>query len=106
MSRLDKLTQMLKADPSDAFVLYGIAQEHAKLATPEHLREAVRYFDLCIAADPSHGYAYYHKASTLLRLDEPSPARETIQAGIAAARKSGDGKALSELQALLDQCEP
>ena len=29
MSRLDKLLKMLEAEPNDAFVLYGIAQEHA-----------------------------------------------------------------------------
>ncbi|MBX3386173.1 MAG: hypothetical protein KF768_06360 [Phycisphaeraceae bacterium] len=105
MSRLDKLTQMLKMDPSDPFVLYGIAQEHARIGTPEHLREAVRFFDMCIAADPAHGYAFYHKGATLLRMGEPEQARVVILAGIESAKRSGDGKALGELQTLLEQCD-
>lgn len=104
MSRLEKLTQMLKLDPADPFVLYGIAQEHGKLGTPEHLREAVRYYDLCIAADPAYGYAYYHKGAALLKMGEKGQAKDTIRAGMTEAKRANDSKALSELQTLLELC--
>ncbi len=106
MTRLNKLTSMLEADPADAFVLYGLAQEHSKLGGPTDLALAVDYFDRCLTADPTHAYAYYHKAATLLKLDRPDEARATLQAGISQAKHSGDAKALGELQSLMEACEP
>ncbi|MGE3109961.1 MAG: tetratricopeptide repeat protein [Phycisphaerales bacterium] len=93
--RLHTLLSMLEASPDDAFVLYGIAQEHAKAGNHE---VACSFYDRCIAADPSYHYAYYHKAVALHEAGQDSAARAALEAGIAKARAAGDLKALSELQ--------
>lgn len=102
MSRLAQLQSLLAADPADAFLLYGIAQEYAKLNN--HAR-AVEFYDRCITADPAYGYAYYHKARAQLASGDPAAAAATIRAGISASRAAGDAHALSELQAFLDELD-
>lgn len=98
MSRLDKLVKLLELDPRDPFVLYGIAQEHARAG---RTGEAVAFFDRCLAADPAYSYAYYHKARALQAGGQAEGALATARAGLAAA--GGDGKASSELAALVDE---
>lgn len=101
--RLSRLAAMLEADPNDAFVLYGLAQEHARQGTADGHARAVGYYDRCIAADPAYHYAYYHKAVSQIALDDNAGAAATLRAGLAAARAAREHKAVGELSALLDQ---
>ncbi len=100
MSRLEKLTKLLAADPQDAFVLYALAQEHAGAGDAP---KAVEFFDRCIAADPRHAYAHYHKAKVLDDMGDRPAALAAIANGLDAARSANDPKAASELEALLDE---
>lgn len=95
--RLAKLNALLAADPHDTFLLYGVAQEHAKAG--DHAR-AIDSFDKVIAIDPAYCYAYYHKARSQQALGELAAARQTVLVGVQAAHRAGDGKALSELSGL------
>lgn len=99
MPSIDQLQKLLAADPNDPFILYGLAQEYAKLN--DHA-QAVEFYDRCLAADPAYCYAYYHKARTQFAAGQDAIARATILAGMSAAKTHGDAHALSELQALLD----
>ena len=98
--RLQKLTGMHAADPSDPFCAYGIAQEHARAG---RCAEAVAWYDRTIALDASYCYAYFHKARALEELGRAEEARQALRDGIAAARAAGDAHALSELGGYLDQ---
>lgn len=95
--RLAKLQQLLAADPRDAFTLYALAQEHAKAG--DHA-QAVTFFDRCIEADPAYCYAFYHKARAQQTLGQRAAARAAALAGVQAAQRAGDAKALSELSTL------
>lgn len=95
--RLAKLFKLLALDEQDTFVLYGIAQEHAKLG--DHA-QAVMWFDKTLAIDPQYCYAYYHKARSQQAAGDLAAARQTVLAGVQAAHRAGDGKALSELSNL------
>lgn len=95
--RLAKLTKLLAADPADTFVLYALAQEHAKVG--DHT-QAVAFYDRLLAADPAYCYAYYHKALSQQAASDLAGARQTVLAGVQAAHRAGDGKALSELTSL------
>ncbi|MFZ9690644.1 MAG: tetratricopeptide repeat protein [Phycisphaerales bacterium] len=97
-SRLSKLMKMVDADPGDAFCLYAIAQEHARLGDSG---EAIAWFDRTIATDPSHAYARFHKARVLEGLGRIPEAIECLREGLAAAEASRDGKAASELAGAL-----
>lgn len=95
--RLVKLLNLFATDPDDTFVLYGIAQEHAKAGNHD---KAVEFYDLTLAADPHYCYAYFHKAQSQRAMSDLPAALQTIAAGIKAAREAGDTKALNELSGL------
>lgn len=102
MPSIEQLTRLLGAEPNDPFLLYAIAQEHTRLGDYD---QAVAWFDRTIAADPAHGYAYFHKARAHEKAGRTTEAVETVRAGIAVARAAGDQKAWSELQGYLDELE-
>jgi tetratricopeptide (TPR) repeat protein len=103
MPSIEQLEKMLQADPADAFVLYALAQEHAKAGRHE---AAVQYYDRCLGADPAYCYAYFHKARSLEAMGRDDDAMETLRQGVDAARTAGDAHALSELSAYLDEISP
>lgn len=98
MPSIAQLTKLLAVDPADTFVLYGLAQEHARLG--EHA-QAVEWYNKCLAIDPHYCYAYFHQARSFQALGDSAAAIATVRKGIEAARKVQDGKALGELQGLL-----
>lgn len=96
-TRLEQLTKLLALDPADAFVLYGLAQEHAKVG--DHAA-AIDFYDRCLAVDAGYCYAYYHKARSQLAAGDLPAARATVLTGITAAHRAGDAKAAGELSTL------
>lgn len=92
--------RMLAQDPSDAFCLYGVAQEHASAGRFE---EAVVWFRKTIDADPEHAYARFHLAKALERMDDVNGAVTALREGLQVARAAGDAKAANELAGYLDE---
>lgn len=95
--RVAKLRKLLALDPADTFLLYGLAQEHAKLG--EHA-DALALYDRLLSIDPNYFYAYYFKAKALVALARLSEARQAISTGLHAATAAADAKAANELAAL------
>ena len=98
-SRLDTLLTMLHKEPKDSFLLYSVAQEYAKAGDAPN---ACTYFDRCIASDSLYCYAYYHKGRVQADAGDIDAAIKTLNTGIIASERAGDGKALGELTSLLD----
>ncbi|MGI8745971.1 MAG: tetratricopeptide repeat protein [Bryobacteraceae bacterium] len=98
-SRLDVLKSLISQNPGDAFTRYGLAMEYVKSG---ELEQAVSEFREVLASDPQYSYAYFHGGQTLEKQGLIDQSREWYEKGIEAARKKGDQKALSELQAALD----
>jgi len=98
--RLAQLTRMLEREPGDAFCLYGLAQEYAKQGD---LATAIVYYDRAIAADPSHGYSYFHKARCEEERGSVDAAKQTLQRGLEQAIAAHDAKATHEIRAYLDE---
>ncbi|MAE67199.1 MAG: hypothetical protein CMJ18_23305 [Phycisphaeraceae bacterium] len=98
MSRIEQLTAMHEADPSDPFLSYGIAMEHGKA---EAFEQAIEWLDRTLAIDEAYCYAYYQKARMLGELGEDARARGILAKGMAAARAAGDEHAESEMSELL-----
>ena len=103
MPSIETLKKLLSAEPNDPFLLYGLAQEHAKLG--EH-DAAVAAYRRCLEADPGYVYAYYHMARVLEAAGRTADAIDAAKTGLAAARQAGDQKAASELASLVDELEP
>ncbi len=102
MPTLAQLETLLAADPRDAFVLYALAQEHAKLG---HVPLAAEFYDRCVASDPTYCYAHFHKARLLADAGDRPGAAHALDEGLAAARGTQDAKALAELEALRDSLD-
>jgi tetratricopeptide (TPR) repeat protein len=100
MPSIEQLEKLLSLDPNDAFVLYGLAQEHAKRGDAAR---AVEFYDRCLAADSKYCYAYFHKAKVLEAAGRKIEAIDTLRAGVAASRAAGDAKAQSEISGYLDE---
>ena len=90
---------MLEKQPSDAFLLYGIALEYKKAGQTS---EAIEYLDRVIQADPGYCYAYHQKGLVHESTGDTEAAKEAYGEGIAAAARKGDLHAKGEIEAALE----
>lgn len=102
MPTVDQLERLLTAEPDDAFLRYALAQAYVAAG---RLDDAIAAFAHTIEADPLHAYAWFHRARAEAASDRPADAAASVRAGIDAATRAGDAKALSELHALADELE-
>jgi len=94
------LEEFLSANPRDAFARYGLALECVKagdtVAAESHFRNL-------LTAQPDYLYGYFHYGQLLSRLGRVNEAQETFRTGIEKAQRAHDAKALSELEAALQE---
>ncbi|MBX3390069.1 MAG: hypothetical protein KF691_11535 [Phycisphaeraceae bacterium] len=102
MPSVEQLQRLLEKSPEDPFLLYAVAQEHAKNG---QFACAVEFYDRSLTAAPDDGYTYFHKAKALGAMGRTEEQIKVLQAGLAAATRSGDPKAAGELQAALEELE-
>lgn len=101
-SRLAQLELLLKNEPNDPFLRYGLAMEHKKAG---RLDQALEWLDKTLAADGTYCYAYYQQGQIHEARGEAPAARAVYERGIAAARQCNDLHAAGEMQAALDLLE-
>ena len=99
MTRCDKLEKLLKSNPKDTFLHFGLAMEYSKEQRPD---DALAAFDKVLLLDPSYSAAHYHKGTLLISLGKTDEARKTLEDGLAAAKRNGDQHAEEEMKELLD----
>ena len=97
-TRRQMLEEFVAAKPNDAFALYGLAMECANTGDASAADE---YFKTIIGAHPEYVAAYFQYGQFLARTGRADDARSTLNAGIAAARRTGDDHARSEMEAAL-----
>jgi Flp pilus assembly protein TadD len=98
--RLQLLTQFLRENPNDAFARYGLAMEHSNRG---NVAEALSEFDKLIELHPDYAAGYFMAAQMMARVGRTDEARTFLEGGIAAAARSGNTHAKSEMQAMLDE---
>lgn len=98
MPTIAQLEKLLAMDDTDSFVLYALAQEHAKQG--DHDR-AIGLYDRCIAIDPEQNYAYFHKARSQEAQGNTTDAIATLEAGLTNATATSDQKAAGEIATYL-----
>ena len=99
MDKIAALSEILKQNPRDAFARYGLAMAQA---AEGHNDEALAEYSTIFAHTPDYVPAYQMSAQLLLKLSRTEEARARLQAGLEAARRTGNAHAQSELQAMLD----
>ena len=98
MDRIAILTEVLAQNPNDTFARYGLAMEYSNSG-----KEALQEFAKLLAASPDYTAGYFMAAQTLTRVDRIEEARKMLQNGIAAAERTGNYHALSEMQGMLSE---
>jgi predicted Zn-dependent protease len=98
-SRKEQIEEMLKSDPADPFLNYGLAMEYVSAGDDA---EAARRFEHLFTVAPHYVPAYLMAGQVLVRLNRPDAARDVLQRGLGVAQKQRDQHAWEEMQALLD----
>jgi predicted Zn-dependent protease len=85
-TRIEIFRKMLKDDPGNTTVRFGLANELLKL---DRLDEAAEELKIYLGQSDDQGNAYGKLAQALERLGRVDEAREAYQQGIAAATRHG-----------------
>jgi predicted Zn-dependent protease len=100
MNRIAMLTDILTQTPNDAFARYGLAMEYSKAGD---LERALAEFATLLAAHPDYTAGYFMAAQTLVRAQRLEEARKMLTDGMAAAQRTGNTHARSEMEAMLGE---
>jgi tetratricopeptide (TPR) repeat protein len=98
--RLTTLAQFLEQNPSDAFARYGLAMEYSRLG---QIETALEQFKKLLELHPDYTNGYFMAAQTLERAGRTPEARKMLENGIAAAQRTGNRHALSEMSGMLEE---
>lgn len=96
------LSEILKQNPADSFARYGLAMAHLSDGNND---AALAEFATTTEHNPDYVPAYQMSGQTLAKLHRNDEAKERLTAGLAAAQRTNNGHAASEMQALLDELE-
>lgn len=96
--RLAYLEKVTTEGSKDPFAWYALANEYSSVGRPE---DALRTFEKLRELDPSYVPQYLICGQMLVNLKRPEDARTWLEQGIAAATRTGNTHALSELQNVL-----
>jgi predicted Zn-dependent protease len=96
--RIDALLSMAEAQPEEAMVWYGLANEYSKL---ERWREAADALRRVVALNPDYTSAYQMLGTAHANLGERAEARRVWLEGVATAGRTGAWKARQHMEGLL-----
>jgi tetratricopeptide (TPR) repeat protein len=99
MDRIALLTEILAANPSDAFARYGLAMEYSNSGKIE---EALQEFKTLLEKNPDYVPGYFMAAQTLEKVGRIDEAKRMLVDGITSARRTGNAHAQSEMTAMLE----
>jgi tetratricopeptide (TPR) repeat protein len=102
MSRVQQIQTLLENDPDDVFLNFSLAMEW--VSAGEH-EAAIRQFDRVVELDRNYATAYFRKADVLAGLTRRDEARQTLQIGIEAAERAGDGHLKMKMTERLGQLD-
>lgn len=97
-TRKEQIEAMLKDDPNDPFLRYGLAMEYVSQGNDAHA--AFCFLELLDLA-PDYIPAFLQAGQAFLRLGQRNHARDVWNRGVRAARNKGDNHAADEMQGFL-----
>jgi tetratricopeptide (TPR) repeat protein len=93
------LKEIIAENPNDAFARYGLAMEYANTGDTA---TALAEYQKIVELNPEYVPAYQMAGQLLMNLGRDADARAWFDKGIAAARRTGNQHAESEMQGILD----
>ena len=97
-SRIDIFAEMVKQQPDDAMIWYGLASEYVKA---EKWSEAADALSNVVRINPDYTAAYQMLGTALLNQGQSEEARSIWTQGIEVANRTGAWKARQHLEGLL-----
>ena len=94
------LTEILTQNPTDAFARYGLAMEYSDQGD---IAKSLEEFGKLLSTHPDYPAGYFMAAQTLMKEDRSEEAKTMLTDGIAAAKRTNNSHAQSEMQAMLDE---
>ncbi len=98
-NRIEVFKQMLEADPTNAMVLFGLANEYQKT---EDWRKTIETLEDYLTKADDEGAAYGMLAKAFEKIGEKENAKNALAQGIIAAEKHGHPSMAGEYQEILD----
>jgi tetratricopeptide (TPR) repeat protein len=100
MDRIAMLKEILAQNPKDTLARYGLAMEYSNSGQVE---DALSEFGSLLATNPDYAAGYFMAAQMLAREGREDEARKMLRDGIAAAQRTGNLHAQSEMEELLGE---
>ena len=97
-SRIEAFEAMLKDQPDEVMIWYGLGNEYLKLG---RFTDAVNALRQVVRLNPDYTAAYQMLGSALMSDAQPDEARRTWAEGIEAAKRGGAWKAQQHMERLL-----
>ena len=94
MPSLEQLLPLLAAEPEDVFLRYAVAMEYARL---ERHEEALKEFGALLQRSPDYVAGYFMAGRTCQKQGDMERAKAYYRDGVAAARRTGDERAVREI---------
>ena len=101
-SRIDIFAEMVKQQPEDAMIWYGLASEYMKA---EKWSEAVDALRNVVRINPDYTAAYQMLGTALVNERRVEEARDIWATGIEVARRTGAWKAQQHMEGLLSNMQ-
>ncbi len=99
MPKLETLQEFVASSPSEPLPRYALAMEYKNLGRHE---DAVKTFRELVSLHPEYVPTYLMLGQLLIGLGRVAEARDTLTAGLGAARQAGNRHAAGEIQEALD----
>ena len=99
MTRIERIKEMLAANPGDSFLQHALALEYIKIEEDEQARHL---FENLLQGDENYVGSYYHLAKLLERNDRTEEAKVVYERGMLKAKESGDLHTYNELKTAYD----
>jgi Tfp pilus assembly protein PilF len=100
MDRIERIKEMLLAQPGDSFLQHALALEYIKLGNDE---EARLLFEEILNREPDYVGSYYHLAKLYERNGRTEDAIKVYIKGMEEAKKAGESHALGELRGAYEE---
>lgn len=97
-SRIDIFAEMVKQQPLDAMIWYGLASEYVKA---ERWSEAADALQTVVRINPDYTAAYQMLGTAWMSQGQKEEARRVWEQGIEVARRTGAWKAQQHMEGLL-----
>jgi len=99
-SRIEQLKAILAQDPNNQLTRYALGMEYSGAG---EIDAAIAEFKQLLTANPDYANAYFMAAQALAGAERKEEARQMLKDGIAAAQRSANQHAQSEMQQMLDE---